>query len=118
MTSDEPTNIMEVIQKWLTQRKPFSVPIAANHTLLPLKSRNFMRLRGSPTNPSVAPIAVVLGKQNGMVAVAEATATEVPARCIPLLADNAASRLKFPFSLAATSLFFAEIATPRADSRD
>jgi hypothetical protein len=110
---------MEVIQKWLIQRKPFSVPIAANLTLSRLKSRNFTLPRGSPMNPSVALIAVVLGKQSAMVAVvAEATAIEALVRCTPLPADNAASRPRFPFSLAATSLFFAEIATPRADSRN
>jgi hypothetical protein len=116
MTSDEPTNIMEVIQKWLTQRNPFSVPIAANHSPSPLKSRNFTLLRGSPTNPSVAPIAAEPGKQSAMVAVAEATATEVLARCIPLLADNAASKQRYPFSLAAISRFFAEIATTKTNS--
>jgi hypothetical protein len=118
MTSDEPTNIMEVIRKWLTQRKPFSVPIAANLSPLRLKSRNFTLPSSSPTSPRDVLIVVGPGKQSAMVAVAEATATEVLARCIPLLADNAASRPKFLFSPAATSLFFAEIATPRADSRN
>ena len=47
-----------------------------------------------------------------------ATATEVPARCIPLPADNAANKQRYPFSLAATSRFSAEIAIPKADSAD
>jgi hypothetical protein len=109
---------MEVILKWLTQKKLYSAPIAARLSPSRWKNRNFTLPSSSPMNPSVALIADAPGKQNGMVEVAEATATEVPARCIPLPADNAARRQRFLFSLAATSRFSAEIATPRADSKN
>ena len=65
-------------------------------------------------SPSVVLLAVLPGgpKESGM----EGATIEVPARCMQPFVRNAEKRLKFRFSLEATSRYIAETALTRTDN--
>ena len=102
--------ILEVIQ-WLSLRKPLPVPIVEKHSPLLPKSRNSMRPKVLPMNPSVVLPAGRPGNQNAAGEPAAAMAVADRAKCIPPPAPAAANRLKSPSSLAGINRSIAGTAT-------
>jgi hypothetical protein len=81
-----------------------------------LKSRNSLLPKASLTSPSVVLLVAQPEEPSVPEAMGEAIIIEARARCIQLPAAAAASRPKFPFSLAAISRYIAGIAIPNRNN--